>query len=358
MSLLVVSCLLLVNEALAQEGQSFVGPSGCTSKEECRNYCDIDNHKEECLNFAVKNGMMSQEDADRALKFLNQTGPGGCRGEECKTYCQDVSHREECIKFAEENGLIKPGKAERFRKFQEIEEKGGPGGCKGEECRTYCNEVSHREECFKFAREQGLIDDKEVERFEQGQKILEKIKETGGPGGCKDEGKCRTYCSDVSRVEECAEFGAKHTGKSPEEVREMLQKFKEHKDELMEMRREHMDERMNEIPGEMNFGQRPTEEEMEKMRAKYQKNRGRYQGMVPPEGMMRPPEGVVQPGDNIMQSPQDMPATFSPPPSETYTPPPTYSEPIHMPEPSPTSYDRSKSFVANIISAFMVPFRQ
>ena len=211
----------------------------------------------------------------------------------------------------------------------------------------------------------------------------------------------------------------------------MLQNFRDHKNDVMEMRRE---------PGfrppegmEDRFPQRPpTEEEMDRMKARYRENTEHYQGTIPPSGtmpdemkmrmqqrpegermpydnfrpenqtnpqyhpnqypnmmpqegmtpssedMMRPSEGMIQssyPTDMqttfpssgemmpTMSPTSDTTTTFSPPPSETYTPP-IYSEPTSTsppPEPAPTSpasYNHSKSFVANLISAFLIPFRK
>ena len=234
--------LLLASTLLAHAQEAFVGPGGCTSKGECREYCDEDSHKDECLTFAVQNGLMSQEDAERARKFLNQTGPGGCRGDECRKYCSESSHKEECINFAVNNGLIQPEEAERFKKFKEIEEKGGPGGCKGEECRSYCEDEARHDECFVFAKEHGLIGEEEIKHYETGLKIREKIKEAGGPGGCTSENECRQYCGDVTHVEECVAFGAEHTGKSRDEVRGMLEEFKRHKDEFEKMHQNRREE--------------------------------------------------------------------------------------------------------------------
>ncbi|MEK9171744.1 MAG: hypothetical protein AAB782_00705, partial [Patescibacteria group bacterium] len=222
------SCfLILTSVPLVRAQETFTGPGGCTTKEECRVYCDEGSHKEECFAFALEKGLMTEEEVEKARKYLNQTGPGGCRGDECRDYCESPANRDECISFAEKNGLIRPEEAERFRKFKEIEEKGGPGGCKGEECRTYCEDESHQDECFVFAKEHGLIEEEEIENYEAGLKIREKIKESGGPGGCTSERECHDYCSDISHVEECVIFGATQTGKSLEEIRKMLERFKD-----------------------------------------------------------------------------------------------------------------------------------
>lgn len=205
------------------------GPGNCKSKDECKAYCDDATHQEECISFGEKNGFMTKEEADQARKFANRAGPGGCKGEECKTYCDDQSHRQECFQFAKDNGLISGEEADRAEKFMKISEQGGPGGCKGEECRTYCDEVSHHEECFKFAKDNGLVSKEDEQQFEVGQKLGDTIKQSGGPGGCKNEDECRAYCGDPGHVEECVAFGSAHAGISQDQARRMLQQFTEQK---------------------------------------------------------------------------------------------------------------------------------
>lgn len=398
--------LLLISTLLVHAQEAFVGPGGCTTKEECRAYCDEDVNKEECLTFAVNNDLMSQEEADRARKFLNETGPGGCKGEECRTYCEDVSHREECLNFAVEKGFIGREEAERMRKFAAIESEGGPGGCKREECSAYCEDESHHEECFKFAKEKGLIDEEEIEKFEVGLKIKEKIKSSGGPGGCTSERECHQYCSDASHIEECAVFGAEHTGKSPDEVRRMIEEFKNNKDgfrgpEGFEDRRQEFEERARGMREEFEQRKDVQDGQFEERRQKYEERfkkefqgQGEFPGQrefpgqqnFPREGispeemkrMMGRPEDERMPYDNFRPLMENAPApaenqtqyenqypNMMQPSEEGYQQPDTYTTPPSEPDstgspqaaPQPTSYDRSKSFIANVISAFLTPFR-
>lgn len=57
------------------------------------------------MQFAIENGLMSEEDAARMKEMGNMTGPGGCKGEECRNFCEDPAHREECMAFANERGM-------------------------------------------------------------------------------------------------------------------------------------------------------------------------------------------------------------------------------------------------------------
>lgn len=204
------------------------GPGGCKG-DQCRDYCEDPAHHAECIEFAEKNGLMSKEEVARARKFAGKEGPGGCRGEECRKFCENPANQEICLEFAAREGLMPPEELERARKFLKASQEGGPGGCKGQECRTYCEDPAHQDECFEFAKKQGLINPEDEKRFETGKKIRQKMQETGGPGGCKTEEECHAYCSDPGRVEECVAFGAAHGGIPEGEVRQMLKDFQEHR---------------------------------------------------------------------------------------------------------------------------------
>lgn len=201
-----------------------VGPGSCRG-EECRDYCENPDHQEECLKFAEENDLLPKEELERAKKMIGKTGPGGCRGHQCRDYCENPEHQEECLNFAIENNLIPKEEAERGMKFMKAAKEGGPGGCRGEECRDYCENEEHREECFEFAKDNGFIPEEELRRAEKGMSLSKKVKEIGGPGGCREEEKCREYCLDSSNVEECAAFAVEQGGFSLEEAKMMLKEF-------------------------------------------------------------------------------------------------------------------------------------
>ena len=144
-----------------------------------------------CVAFAEENGMMSREEAERARKMGNKTGPGGCRGEACRTYCDDPANQEACMAFAVENGFMTKEEAGRM---QEMHEMTGPGGCKGEECRTYCEDPAHMETCRAFAEERGF-------RGPNG----EDQKDKPWPGGCSSPEECKLFCEN--NPDECRNMG-------------------------------------------------------------------------------------------------------------------------------------------------------
>lgn len=182
------------------------GPGGCKGAE-CRTYCEDAAVADECLSFAEKHDLISKEDLERAKKLAGKPGPGGCRGIECKQYCEDPAHKEECISFAVANGFMTEEEAGRVRKFENVE---GPGGCRGEECRSYCEAEEHRDECLNFAKENGLMNEADIER-------AKKAFGKPGPGGCRGE-ECRMYCADPAHQEECTRFAVENGFMTEEEA--------------------------------------------------------------------------------------------------------------------------------------------
>ncbi|MBI2451413.1 MAG: hypothetical protein HYV52_03750 [Parcubacteria group bacterium] len=221
-----------ISEAEAAKIQALpqIGPGGCQG-EVCRTYCQVPAHQTECINFAVENGFMSEEEAlhaRKAMEAMRAGGPGGCSGpDECRVYCENPDNFEACAGFGEKNGLVNKEDIRRGREFSRtIREKGGPGGChKPEECRVYCENLDHGDECFEFGKKQGLIREEDIKNFERGKEIRKKVMETGGPGGCKSDNECRSYCQDSSRAEECLAFAVEHGGIPPEDAKMMLENF-------------------------------------------------------------------------------------------------------------------------------------
>lgn len=208
------------------------GPGDCKGADACRQYCEDPSHQTECIDFGEKNGFMTGEEAARARKVAGKTGPGGCQGIQCKNFCNTPGNEEQCLEFADREGILPKEELARAKKFMAASREGGPGGCRGMQCRDYCQDPAHREECFGFAKKQGLMTKEEEKHFEAGAKIEEVVKASGGPGGCKNDNECRTYCADPSRVEECVAFGATHGGMPPDAARAMLKQFTERRFEV------------------------------------------------------------------------------------------------------------------------------
>lgn len=206
------------------------GPGGCLEERKCHAYCEDSAHAEECIVFAETNGFMTPEEAAQARKFSRLAeveGPGGCRGRECRDYCDAPGHEEACLDFALREGLIPAEEAAQIKKFLQISKDGGPGGCRGRECKNYCDDPGHQEECFAFAVEHDLIPPEERKQAEIGIKLERQLKAGGGPGGCRSEDECFVYCSDPAHNQECVTFVSGTAGISVEEAQAMLLEFSE-----------------------------------------------------------------------------------------------------------------------------------
>jgi hypothetical protein len=149
------------------------GPGGCTDFDSCRDYCQNPDHQAECRAFAEANGLTPPrgpqgEDgrgggkAEQLLKSGRKL-PGNCRNDnECRQYCSVAAHQDECIKFGRENNLIPKNDSQKLDVFLSLVEAGEtPGGCKTkEECRIYCSTSEHASECADFMRKLGVTGNK------------------------------------------------------------------------------------------------------------------------------------------------------------------------------------------------------
>lgn len=362
------------------------GPGGCKSFEECHAFCENPENEEACFQYANENDLFPVEERARIEKMRSVEGPGGCRGRQCEAYCEAPGHEEECIAFAEQQGLIPAEEIQKIKKHMEAVKDGGPGGCRGRACEAYCHDPAHREECFAFAKKQGLIPEEEVQRIE---KIQNKIQTEGGPGGCKSEEECKTFCSGLDHVDECAAFAVNAGMYSPEQAKQMLQefmqaekglqgphlefqrgpgfeRFRENLDPAMKEQmpgqfKQEMDERFHKFeemrkgfeqgmplgeirdnfPAPDNFG-KPEEirrqmeqgifqEEVRRQTEEQMRNQGsfphQYESFRRPEGEFRPPIDEFKPPEGFQRPPEGVysqPGTgnYSPSPGDGYTLPP------------------------------------
>ena len=103
------------------ESDDFVGPGGCTTMAECDAYCSNSVNDEECFNYAVEHGLISQEEAEKFKRMLEHGGPGGCQGPaECDLFCSKEENQEVCLQFAIEHNLMPPEEIEHVRKMMDI----------------------------------------------------------------------------------------------------------------------------------------------------------------------------------------------------------------------------------------------
>lgn len=191
-----------------------IGPGSCKGKNECRTYCENKTHINECIAYAESNGLMSTQELQKAKKIQSAITKGvkfpSCQNKkECDAYCEDSSHMEECINFAKEAGLLSEKELENTQKVLTAVKQGVKvPPCKGKDaCDTYCAEAGHADECVNFAIAAGIVTSEEARI----------IKETGGvgPGGCKNKNECNTYCSSADNREACMSFAKEHNIPQP-----------------------------------------------------------------------------------------------------------------------------------------------
>lgn len=111
-------------------------PGGCQNKEECDAYCDSEEGRMVCLEFSYEHGMISEEEYTKIKeggeKNMVWSGPGGCTTEEeCKEYCDAKGHFQECLDSSFENGFI--SQEEYDQQMANWEEATGSGNEPGDE---------------------------------------------------------------------------------------------------------------------------------------------------------------------------------------------------------------------------------
>ncbi len=185
----------------------------CASKQDCKAYCDQPTNQPACIAFAQQNGLISQQQAEQEQKVTQAVqggGPGGCTSQQaCMAYCNDVSHLQECTSFGKEHGIISQEQEDESSSFQKAISSGTkmPGGCTTlNECQSYCLQSAHINECVSFGEKSGLIPQ---DKISQLKKMVNLIQSGQTPGGCKTGEECKTYCSDPAHADECASFGQK-----------------------------------------------------------------------------------------------------------------------------------------------------
>ena len=207
----------------AREGKKF--PGNCQGQDTCEAYCGTPSHFAECADFGEKVGIMTKEETDMMRKIA-QSGitkfPGNCKNKEsCDAYCEIEEHFDECIDFAEKLGLVAKEDIEFIRKTHGKT----PGDCaKGvrsaeqgkKACSAYCAKTENQQVCMDFAVQMGLI-------------TAEDAKELSGGGSLEDFNACLPYineemlkCFDVLGKETFENMKAGKVPDSPSELKVML----------------------------------------------------------------------------------------------------------------------------------------
>ncbi len=182
-------------------------PPPCRGREACETYCSDPDHMEACVTFARAAGFMTPEEAQNSEKMLTAirkgVKPPQCRGKgECDAYCAEPAHTNECIQFAVAAGFMTEKEAEMAKKTGGK----GPGGCTGKDaCEAFCGNPDNQETCFNFAKDNGMLSEEDLRNFE-------KYKNQGPPSGptAGTASECAAYGGDWNGTR--CDFGAKECG--------------------------------------------------------------------------------------------------------------------------------------------------
>ena len=195
----------------------------CKSKSSCKVFCDDSKNSGACLAFAEQHNLMSPEEITAAKKFIDNgmIGPGGCKGQaECDQYCGNSTHLEECVTFAQKNGIMSDQQLQDSQKVLAAIKNGlKPPACSGpKQCDAYCGSSEHMEECMTFSLAAGIAPDNQKEQM---QKTLDALKNGIKIPACHGQQECDKYCG--THMEECITFSLA-AGMVPDNQKEQVQK--------------------------------------------------------------------------------------------------------------------------------------
>ena len=194
-----------------------------------------------CGNFAVNNGFAGQAEVEKGLKLMESFTQKGQNVdfEKCLNdprACRDLIPEDDRGRFDAGNQIFEIMKTEIGFDPQQCER-----GSVDPTIGTKCFEGSKR--ALAKIESLGLVSQSKEARF-----IVEDIKrhvadgegmsqrkdefrqvfsQQGGPGGCKSEAECYTYCSNSTNGPECISFGAKQNI-SGFRGKESIQRFQEY----------------------------------------------------------------------------------------------------------------------------------
>lgn len=147
----------------------------CRGKE-CEATCNSVG-SEACRAFADAAGIYSRGKMIMIQRILTSLAeeihPSGCSTEqECQDYCAQDANLEECLKFAETVGGLTSAEATAARENKDVPPE-GPGGCQSkEECDAFCGEPKNSGTCFDFAKDHGMISEADLMKIEEKQQKL------------------------------------------------------------------------------------------------------------------------------------------------------------------------------------------
>lgn len=126
----------------------------CSSIEECKYFCELEENRTTCKEYALKKGFHKEEKRLKSAAMIAAAKAAlGCgTEEECKAACQKEENKEKCKAFAEKYNLVKnlPVKNSLIARAKELL------GCKSEaECKAFCSKEENKQKCAELAATVG-----------------------------------------------------------------------------------------------------------------------------------------------------------------------------------------------------------
>jgi len=196
--------------------------------------------------------------------------------------------------------------------------------------------------------------------------VMKKLGKKAGPGGCKTQEECGSYCSDQSHIEECINFaGGQRGGLSGERVKNLMGQTQEAREKMRQLQEYKNQQMGGDRPSQ--FGPPPGGDSSTYGPPPMFKGIAPPEGNMPPEGFrppenfdpnMMPPEGFIQPEgfrppEGFSPSPEGYrPPEGSAPPegfSPNMMPPPTDSQTLPPPPEGNTSMNPLRMLGSAII---------
>ncbi|MBI2627221.1 MAG: hypothetical protein HYW77_03180 [Parcubacteria group bacterium] len=291
------------------DGSKFVG------EKQIRERCDraFSNRNLEvaraCGSFAINNGFAAQSEVDKGLKLMESftQKSGNVNFDQCLTNpasCREFLPEDEKGRFDAGSQIFEIMRTEIGFDPSQCE-RGATDEAIGMRCFEGAKRALAKIEGLGLAgqsREARFIIEDIKRHVSEGENMTQKkdefkqvFSQQGGPGGCRSEAECFTYCSDPNNGPECISFGAKQ-GISGFRGEESIQRFQEYNQNVQKS----SDVTSNEYrayPSDGRYPQFPGQ--------------GPYPGFQP--GYVPPGQfpGFTQPGPG-----------FSPPPGQPYYPGP------------------------------------
>lgn len=287
------------------------------------------------MAFAVENGFMTKEDGERMKEMHNMTGPGGCKGEECRLFCEDPANREGCQSFAGEHDFLNRGPDHPVGQDRAMEQRGFEIPPGREECKKDPQACQQR-----FQQENGPrgmdadkfmnMSEEERARFMQAERAQNMHDFQGRP-------ESKPYQPEGLLPMEAFRSDKDHNGMKPQEpgldaTPEELRVYQKNIQNSKEFQTN--PEKYNPMPPGRDGTppMRPGEQGQyqQQYQQQYEQQSQHYQ---PAQGEFRPPEGMQFQG---------------PPPNNSMPPPPGESMPPPSGDMGPQSMGTPESLLAAV----------